>query len=55
MVPAFGVWFVVLVGVCIAAAYFLGVAPRTKRQWMYVTVAIAFMAWLLLPLMTPLR
>jgi hypothetical protein len=47
-------WFVVLAGVCVAGPYLLGVRPKTPRQWWYVAIAIAFLAWLL-PLMAPLR
>ena len=46
--------FVVLAVVCVAAPYLLGVQPRTRRQWLYVAVAIAFLAWVL-PLMVSLR
>ena len=47
-------WFVALAGVCVAVPYLLGVQPRTRRQWMAVAVAIAFLAWVL-PLMVSLR
>jgi len=47
-------WFVVLAGVCVGAPYVLGVQPRTRRQWTFVAVAIAFLAWVL-PLMVSLR
>jgi hypothetical protein len=49
-----GVWFVILVGVCIAGPYALGLRPRTRRQWIYVALTIAFLAWVL-PLAAPLR
>jgi len=55
MTTAFGAWFIVLLTACIAAPYAFRVAPRTRRQWTFVTVAIAFIAWLLLPLMQPVR
>jgi hypothetical protein len=45
---------VVLAVVCMAGPYFLGVAPRTRRQWLSVALTIAFLAWLLL-FMTSLR
>ena len=47
-------WFLMLVAVCILAPYLLGVRPRNRRQWGYLTVTIAFLAWLL-PLMAALR
>jgi hypothetical protein len=46
--------FLILVGVCIAGPYVLGVRPRTRRQWIYIALAIAFLAWVL-PLAAPLR
>jgi hypothetical protein len=52
---SFGAWFLVLASTCILAPYLLGVRPRTQRQWIYVAMAIAFLAWLLLPLAVPLR
>ena len=55
MVSSFGKWFLALLLVTIATPYVFRVAPRTRRQWMYVTVVIAFLAWLLLPLMKPIR
>ena len=47
-------WFLVIAVVAIAAQYFLGVAPRTPRQWLYVAVTLAFLAWIL-PLMVSVR
>jgi hypothetical protein len=47
-------WFLILAGVCIAGPYFLGVRPRTPRQWLYVALLLAFLAWIL-PLMAALR
>ena len=47
-------WFLALAGVCIAGPYLLGVRPKTPRQWLYVAIAIAFLAWVL-PLMVSLR
>ena len=49
-----GTWFLVLLGVCIVGPYVLGVRPRTRRQWIYIALTIAFLAWTL-PLMTSLR
>jgi hypothetical protein len=48
------VWFAALAIVCVAGPYLLGVPPRTRRQWVYLAVAIAFLAWVL-PLMVSLR
>ena len=47
-------WFWLLAALCVAAPYFLRVQPRTRRQWTYLAVTLAFLAWVLL-LMTPLR
>jgi hypothetical protein len=47
-------WFLILVLVCVLGPYALGVRPRTRRQWQYVALTIAFLAWLL-PLMASLR
>ena len=44
------VWFVVLVALCMAGPYLLGVRPKTPREWVYVAITIALLAWLL-PLM----
>ena len=45
-------WFVVLVVVCMAGPYLLGVRPRTQRHWRYVGLTVAFLAWIL-ALMAP--
>jgi len=47
-------WFLMLVAVCVFAPYLLDVRPRNRRQWLYLTLTIAFLAWLL-PLMASLR
>lgn len=47
-------WFVVLAIVCVAGPYLFGIRPRRKRHWVYIAVAIAFLAWIL-PLMVALR
>lgn len=47
-------WFLVLAGVCVAGPYILGVRPRTPRQRLYIAVTVAFLAWVLL-LMVSLR
>jgi hypothetical protein len=47
-------WFLVLAGVYIAGPYLLGVRPKTPRQWLYLAITIAFLAWVL-PLMASLR
>jgi hypothetical protein len=47
-------WFLVIAVLAITAQYFLGVNPRTRRQWAYVAVTLAFLAWIL-PLMVSLR
>lgn len=47
-------WFLILAVVCMAGPYLLGVRPRTRRDWLYIALAIAFLAWVL-PLMISLR
>ena len=47
-------WFLILAALCIAGPYILGVRPSARRQWLFVAVTIAFLAWVLL-LMVPLR
>lgn len=48
------VWFVGLLIVCVAGPHLFHVEPKTRRQWQYIAVTIAFLAWLL-ALMAPLR
>lgn len=47
-------WFVILAAVCILGPYVLGIRPSARRQWLFVALTIAFLAWILL-LMVPLR
>jgi len=47
-------WFVILVASCLFGPYILGVAPKTRRQWTYVAIVLAFIAWIL-PMMASLR
>ena len=53
MTPA-DAWFLVLTACCLAGPYALGVRPTTRRQWQYIALTIAFLAWAL-PLMVSLR
>jgi hypothetical protein len=53
MIKSAGFWFLVLLAVCIIGPYALRVRPTTHRQWTYVTITIAFVAWVLF--MVPLR
>jgi len=48
------IWFLVLLAGFIVALYALRVRPRTHRQWVYLAITIAFLAWVL-PLMVSLR
>jgi hypothetical protein len=48
-----GSWFLLLLAICIAGPYLLGVRPKTRREWTYIAITIAFVAWILL--MAPLR
>jgi hypothetical protein len=47
-------WFLVLLAGFIVALYALRVGPKTHRQWVYLAITIAFLAWVL-PLMVSLR
>jgi hypothetical protein len=47
-------WFLVIAASAVGAPYLLGVKPRTRRQWLYVAITLAFLAWVL-PLMVSLR
>jgi len=47
-------WFLVLTAVCLVGPYVLGFPPKTRRQWLYIGLTIAFVAWIL-PLMVSLR
>jgi hypothetical protein len=49
-----GTWFWLLAAICIVAPYILHVRPRTRRQWTYLALTLAFLAWVLL-FLTPLR
>jgi hypothetical protein len=42
-----GTWFVILSCVCLVGPYLLGLRPTTRRQWQYIAITIAFLAWLL--------
>jgi len=54
MSNAADVWFAVLVACCVAGPYLIGVRPRSPRQWTWVALTLAFLAWVL-PLMVSLR
>ena len=47
-------WFLVLSAICLAGPCLIGVRPKTAREWFYIALTIAFLAWML-PLMAPLR
>ena len=47
-------WFVILAAACLVGPYVAGVPPRTRRQWRYIAITIALLAWVLL-LMVSLR
>jgi hypothetical protein len=40
-------WYFVLVAICIAAPYAFGLRPKRRRDWIALTVTIAFLTWLL--------
>ena len=54
MSPAAIVWFAALTAICLAGPYVFGVAPRTRRDWFWIAVTLAFLAWIL-PMMISLR
>jgi hypothetical protein len=41
-------WFLLLAIACVFAPYVLGVRPRTPRHRQYIALTIAFLAWILL-------
>jgi hypothetical protein len=41
------VWYVLLVIACVAGPYLLGIRPRRHKDWIRLTVTIAFLTWLL--------
>lgn len=41
-------WFYLLLPVCLIGPYLFGVRPRSVRDWRWIAIAIAFLAWLLL-------
>jgi hypothetical protein len=47
-------WFAVLLAVCVIGIYAFHLRPRTRRGWLLVALAIAFLAWLL-PFMATVR
>jgi hypothetical protein len=47
-------WFLLLAAITAVAPYIFGISPRTRRQWLYVVVTLAFLAWIL-PFMALLR
>lgn len=46
-------WFLLLLAICVVGPSVLGVRPKTNRQWVYIAITIAFIAWLLF--IAPLR
>jgi uncharacterized membrane protein len=55
MIRTFSFWFVVLVATCVVAPYALGVRPKTHRDWVALTLILAFLTWLLPGLDFPMR
>jgi hypothetical protein len=45
-------WYLFLVLVCIVGPYLLGVRPVTRAHWAMLTVAIVFLTWLLVGLVS---
>jgi hypothetical protein len=46
MNTAYG-WLAILLAVCIAGPYALRVRPARRRDWIGLTVTVAFLVWLL--------
>jgi hypothetical protein len=40
-------WYVLLVAICLAGPYVLGVRPRRRQDWLSMMVTLAFLTWLL--------
>lgn len=51
----FSFWFYVLLATCIVGPYALRVRPQTRRDWLALTIVIAFLIWLLPGLDAPAR
>ena len=41
-------WFFLLAGFCLVGPYVLGVRPKTRRDRLSLALTIAFLAWVLL-------
>jgi hypothetical protein len=39
--------YVLLVSICIVGPYLFGVRPRARRDWLWLTLTIGFLTWLL--------
>jgi hypothetical protein len=40
-------WYILLVSLCVLAPYLLGIRPRGRKDWIWLTLTIAFLTWLL--------
>jgi len=40
-------WYILLVSLCILAPYAFRIRPERRRDWIWITVTIAFLTWLL--------
>jgi hypothetical protein len=40
-------WLAILVLVCVAGPYLLGLRPRRRLEWRAMTATVAFLVWLL--------
>ena len=43
----FSFWFYVLLATCVFGPYVFHRRPRTRRDWLALTIVIAFLIWLL--------
>ena len=40
-------WFLILLGMCMMGPYVCGVPPKSRRDWIALTITITFLLWLL--------
>ena len=45
-------WYLLLISLTIVMPYLTGVPPRCERDWRYVRIAVAFLTWLLVGLVS---
>lgn len=40
-------WYILLVSLCVLAPYLFGIRPQRRKDWILLTLTIAFLTWLL--------